>query len=86
MTNEDFARKLMKQGDVFTREDVYCFVEETAKWKDEQNTINNAHLNMLYDALDKLYQKKYQDSYILDTGSQTDVYLKMIDNLINEIK
>lgn len=29
---EDYARSLMKDGDVFTRGDVHHFVEETANW------------------------------------------------------
>jgi len=36
ISNEQKARELMKDGDVFTRGDVYAFVDEVAKWKDEQ--------------------------------------------------
>lgn len=36
MTNEEKARELMKDGDVFTRGDIYAFVDDVAKWKDEQ--------------------------------------------------
>ena len=36
MTTDEFARSLMKSGDVFTRADVYAFVEQTAKWQKQQ--------------------------------------------------
>lgn len=39
MTNEEKARELMKEGDVFTRGDVYAFVDEVARWKDERHMV-----------------------------------------------
>ena len=39
MTTDEFARSLMKSGGVFTRADVYAFVEQTAKWQ-KQRMIN----------------------------------------------
>lgn len=36
MTTDEFARSLMKSGDVFTRADVYAFVEQTAKWQKQR--------------------------------------------------
>ena len=89
-TNEEKAREIADCKHCYFRNNcgVSCdelnHIVEMAKLKDEQNRINNAHLKLLYDALDRLYKKKYGDNWILETGSQTDVYLQMIDNLIKE--
>lgn len=51
-----------------------------------RNQIYKAHLDMIYKALDRLYQARYGNEPILSTGSQTDVFLTMIEDIINETK
>ena len=41
---------------------------------------------MVYESLNRLYQVRYGDKPILNTGSQTDVFLYMIEDIINDIK
>ena len=89
MTNEEKAREIASSlwsgnemnGEIIRGIAILAALK-MAEWKDEENKINNAHLNMLFEALDKLYKKKYENESILYTGSQTDVYLQMINNLI----
>ena len=62
---------------------------ETSKVReltDEQYRIDKAHLDMVYEALDRLYKVRYGDKPILNTGSQTDIFLYMIEDIINDTK
>lgn len=90
MTNEEKANELIAGDEGINISTVRLLIKDKvlqmAEWKDEQYRIDKTHLNMIYEALNRLYQVRYGDKPILNTGSQTDVFLYMIEDIINDIK
>lgn len=84
----DFIEKnnLSKEDRNQIRFQMYCACLDMAVWKDEQYRMDKTHLDMVYEALDGLYQVRYGDNPILNTGSQTDVFLYMIEDFKQDMK
>lgn len=82
---KEFANYFAGETD-YKESAAYSSAIAMAEWKDEQYRIDKTHLNMVYEALNRLYQVRYDDKPILNTGSQTDVFLYMIEDIIDDIK
>lgn len=87
MKNDEKAKNMTKgflQQGLIKKSRLQELLTKAMQWKDEQYQIDKAHLDMIYKALGRLYQVRYGKEPILNTGSQTDVFLYMIEDIINE--